>query len=108
MAVVPGGRPAITDYEVIERLRHASLLRCSLRTGRTHQIRVHMKHLGHPIVGDPVYSGPQWRGIPDKKIQKAISEFPRQALHAVRIMVGGRVWEAPMPEDFRGLLAALR
>ena len=108
MAVVPGGRPAITDYEVVERLRHASLLRCSLRTGRTHQIRVHMKHLGHPIVGDPVYSGPQWRGIPDKRIQKAISEFPRQALHAVRITVRERSFEAAIPEDFRGLLGVLR
>lgn len=108
MAVVPGGRAAITDYEVVERLRHASLVRCSLRTGRTHQIRVHMKQLGHPIVGDPVYSGPQWRGIPDKKIQKAISEFPRQALHAARITVGGRVWEATVPSDFAALLGALR
>jgi 23S rRNA pseudouridine1911/1915/1917 synthase len=108
MAVVAGGRPAITDYEVVERLRHASLLRCSLRTGRTHQIRVHMKQLGHPIIGDPVYSGPQWRGIPDKKIQKAIAEFPRQALHAVRITVGGRVWEAAVPGDFRALLEVLR
>ena len=108
MAVVPGGRRAITDYEVVERLRHASLLRCSLRTGRTHQIRVHMKHLGHPIIGDPVYSGPQWRGIPDKRIQKAISEFPRQALHAAKITVGGRGFEAAVPEDFRALLETLR
>src|SRR5437764_10392897 len=59
MAVVAGGRNAITDYEVVERLRYASVLRCRLRTGRTHQIRVHLKHLGHPIIGDPVYSGPQ-------------------------------------------------
>jgi len=108
MAVVPGGRRAVTDYEVVERLRHASLIRCSLRTGRTHQIRVHMKHLGHPIVGDPVYSGPQWKGIPDKRIQKAISQFPRQALHAVRITLPKGVFEAGVPEDFASLLAALR
>ncbi|HYR30135.1 MAG TPA: RluA family pseudouridine synthase [Thermoanaerobaculia bacterium] len=108
MAVVADGRRAITDYEVVERLRHASLIRCSLRTGRTHQIRVHMKHLGHPIVGDPVYSGPQWRGIPDKRIQKAVSQFPRQALHAVRITVGGRAFEAAVPEDFASLVAGLR
>ena len=112
MAVVSTGRRAITDYEVVERLRHASLLRCSLRTGRTHQIRVHMKQLGHPIIGDPAYSGPQWRGIPDKKIQKVISEFPRQALHAIRITlpVAGNpaTFEAPLPEDFATLLAALR
>ena len=114
MAVVAGGRQAITDYEVAERLRYASLLRCRLRTGRTHQIRVHMKHLGHPIVGDPAYSGPQWRGIPDKKIQRALAAFNRQALHAARITFphprDARVMtlEAPMPADMRALLELLR
>jgi 23S rRNA pseudouridine1911/1915/1917 synthase len=114
MAVVDEGRRAITDYELAERLRYASLLRCRLRTGRTHQIRVHMKHLGHPIVGDPVYSGPQWRGIPDKKIQRILSSLGRQALHAARITFphprDGRVMvvEAPLPDDMREILAALR
>jgi 23S rRNA pseudouridine1911/1915/1917 synthase len=114
MAVVADGRRAITDYELMERLRHASLLRCRLRSGRTHQIRVHMKHLGHPIVGDPVYSGPQWRGIPDKKIQRALSSLTRQALHAARITFphprDGRVMvvEAPLPEDMRAIIAMLR
>ncbi len=113
MAVVPEGRNAITDYELSERLRYASLLRCRLRTGRTHQIRVHMKHLGHPIVGDPLYSGPQWRGIPDKKIQKVLSSLQRQMLHAAKITFEhpgtGTVvsFEAPLPEDFRAVLAAL-
>jgi len=114
MAVVNDGRNAITDYEVAERLRHASLVRCRLRTGRTHQIRVHMKHLGHPIVGDPVYSGPQWRGIPDKKLQRAIAAFPRQALHAARLTFAHPATdrmltvEAPLPADMRELLDALR
>ncbi|HYI13690.1 MAG TPA: RluA family pseudouridine synthase [Thermoanaerobaculia bacterium] len=114
MAVIPAGRRAITDYEVTERLRHASIVRCRLRTGRTHQIRVHMKHLGHPIVGDPVYSGPQWRGIPDKKIQKAVASMERQALHAARITFPhprtGEVvmFEAEMPGDMRELIEALR
>ena len=112
MAVVATGRAAITDYEVAERLRHASLIRCRLRSGRTHQIRVHMKHIGHPIVGDPAYSGPQWRGIPDKKIQRAIAAFPRQALHAARITFPHRganvTVESPLPDDMRSLIDALR
>ena len=114
MAVVADGRRAVTDYEVAERLRYASLVRCRLRTGRTHQIRVHMKHLGHPIIGDPVYSGPQWRGIPDKKLQRIIERFPRQALHAARLTfahprTGASVTvEAPVPEDMRELIEALR
>jgi len=107
MAVVAGGRRAITDYEIVERLRYVSLVRCRLRTGRTHQIRVHMKKLGHPIVGDSAYSGPQWRGIPDKQAQKALASLARQALHAERITLPhprtGEVvtFVAPMAEDMR-------
>ena len=108
MAVVADGRRAITEYEVVERYRYASLLRLRLRTGRTHQIRVHLKHLGHPIIGDPVYSGPQWRGIPDKKVQRAVAAFTRQALHAARIVVEGREFVAGTPGDLGALVAALR
>ena len=114
MAVVKSGRRAITDYEVIEQLRFVSLIRCRLRTGRTHQIRVHLKHLGHPIVGDPVYSGPQWRGIPDKKVQKALSSMTRQALHAARITIphprtgAAMTFESPLPEDLRDVIAQVR
>lgn len=114
MAVVAGGRRAITDYEVIERLRHTSLVRCRLRTGRTHQIRVHLKHRGHPIVGDPVYSGPQWRGIPDKRVQKLLSSLERQMLHAAKITFTHprtgetMTFEAPLPRDFADVLSGLR
>ena len=114
MAVAPGGRRAVTDYEVVEPLRHASLVRCTLRTGRTHQIRVHLKSIGHPIIGDPLYSGPQWRGIPDKRLQKAISAFPRQALHARLLeFVHPRthiplVFEAPIPGDMMKLIGGFR
>lgn len=113
MAVVTDGRRAITDYEVASRLRFASVIRCRLRTGRTHQIRVHMKHLGHPIIGDPAYSGPQWRGIPEKKVQRVIAAFPRQALHAAKLTFAhpssgaSVVVEAPLPADIRELLSAL-
>ena len=114
MAVVAGGRNAVTDYEVLARLRGTALLRCRLRTGRTHQIRVHLRHLGHPIVGDPVYSGPQWRGIPDRKVQRALASMERQALHAAKITLphprsGERMtFEAPLPADLAALLDALR
>jgi len=113
MAVVAGGRRAITDYVVAGRYRYVSLLRCALRTGRTHQIRVHLRHIGHPIVGDPVYSGPQWRGIPDKKLQKLLSSLPRQALHAARLTfphprTGETLTvEAPLPADLQAVLEAL-
>jgi len=114
MAIVAGGRNAVTDFEVVEQLRHSSVIRCNLRTGRTHQIRVHLKSIGHPIIGDPVYSGPQWRGIPDKKLQKAIAGFGRQALHAAHLVIPHPKTDkpisftAPLPDDMRDLIAALR
>lgn len=114
MAVVPGGRASRTDYEVTERLRFSSVVRCVLHTGRTHQIRVHLASIGHPVVGDPLYSGPQWRGIPDKRIQKTVREFSRQALHAERLsfrhpLTGELVeFDAPIPADMEALIAALR
>jgi 23S rRNA pseudouridine1911/1915/1917 synthase len=114
MAVTRGGRNAVTEYEVIEPMRYLSLLRLVLHTGRTHQIRVHLKSIGHPVVGDALYSGPQWRGIPDRGLKKTLSSFPRQALHAASIAFPhprtgqAMVFEAELPEDLRGLLRAVR
>jgi len=114
MAIVASGRNAITTYKVDEVLNHVSVIRCYLKTGRTHQIRVHMKSLGHPIVGDAIYSGPQWKGIPDKRLQHFLSDFPRQALHARRLRFPhpstgqSMTFEAPMPEDMKTLIDALR
>jgi 23S rRNA pseudouridine1911/1915/1917 synthase len=103
MAVVPGGKPALTHYQVLRRYLGATLLACRLDSGRTHQIRVHMAHLGHPLLGDPVYG----RAAP------ALPAFSRQALHAARLGLTHPVsgvymtWEAPLPEDMQGLLAQL-
>lgn len=103
MAVVETGKPAQTHYRVMRQYRQAAWVECQLRTGRTHQIRVHLAYIGHPLIGDPVYAGR--RAMP--------LSFPRQALHAYRLgfvhpLTGQAVqWEAPLPEDFRTLLARL-
>lgn len=115
MAVVSGGKPAVTHYRVIERLPAHTFLKVELETGRTHQIRVHLAHIRHPLVGDPLYGGrPRLpKGGTEDQI-RLLQGFRRQALHAVRLRlthpVSGEVleWEAPIPEDFRGLLSALR
>jgi 23S rRNA pseudouridine1911/1915/1917 synthase len=105
MAVVDTGKPALTRYKVVKRFASATLVECSLATGRTHQIRVHMQALGHPLLGDPVYREKRRGGTPD---------FRRQALHAAKLQFAHPVsaapmrFEAPLPEDFRALLAALR
>jgi len=102
MAVVATGRPARTHYTVVERFGTATLLRCRLETGRTHQIRVHLASLKHPLVGDPAYG------------RKCSLGFTRQALHAFRLglvhpSTGEHcTWESPLPADFAALLAALR
>ncbi|HXI13483.1 MAG TPA: RluA family pseudouridine synthase [Thermoanaerobaculia bacterium] len=114
MAIVTNGRKAVTHYVVVEELRHSSLLRCRLETGRTHQIRVHLKLLGHPIVGDPVYSGPQWKGVPHRPSQKAFAAFARQALHAVKLTFPHpgygevMIFDAEMPGDMQELLGVIR
>jgi 23S rRNA pseudouridine1911/1915/1917 synthase len=114
MAVRADGRPAVTHYRIVRRLRAHTLLRVRLETGRTHQIRVHLAHAGFPVVGDPVYGGR--RRLPagcSPALVQALASFPRQALHAARLglrhPVNGRDldWEAPLPADMRTLLAAL-
>ncbi|MCC6659209.1 MAG: 23S rRNA pseudouridine(1911/1915/1917) synthase RluD [Rhodocyclaceae bacterium] len=106
MAVVGGGRAARTHYHVLERFERITLLECALETGRTHQIRVHLAEIGHPLVGDPVY-GPRRAAAP-------LAGFRRQALHAWRLALvhpttGEEMgWEAPLPEDFSKLLDLLR
>jgi 23S rRNA pseudouridine1911/1915/1917 synthase len=114
MAVRPDGREAVTHYRIERRLREHTLVRATLETGRTHQIRVHLAHVGHPVVGDPVYGGRKRlpRGA-SPTVVAALGAFRRQALHAVRLVLAhpttGRelAFEAPLPEDFAALLAVL-
>ena len=116
MAVRVGGKPALTRYRVLKAWRGAvALLECRLATGRTHQIRVHLAHAGHPLVGDPVYlrrMPAAARGLPEG-LRRRCLDFPRQALHAARLgfrhPASGRAlaFETAPPADFAGLVAAL-
>jgi 23S rRNA pseudouridine1911/1915/1917 synthase len=114
MTVRSDGRPAITHYRVVRRFRAHTHLRMQLDTGRTHQIRVHLAHLGYPLVGDPQYGGRF--GLPagaQAQLVTALRSFRRQALHASRLALEhpatgeDLAWEAPLPADMVALLAAL-
>lgn len=105
-AAVAGGREAVTHYAPLRVFDDCTLIECRLETGRTHQIRVHMAHIGHPLVGDPVYGK---RRSPNPRLQS----FARQALHARQLGLlhpqsgESMQWEAGMPSDLGGLIAAL-
>lgn len=107
MAVVKNGKPARTHYRVVERFVDCTLVDCALETGRTHQIRVHLASIGHPLVGDPVYGGGASR-IPRGPV------FGRQALHARRLGLihpsSGKSlsWKSPLPDDLAELIEAAR
>ncbi|MEY8194244.1 MAG: 23S rRNA pseudouridine(1911/1915/1917) synthase RluD [Cycloclasticus sp.] len=109
-----GGKEAITHYRVAKRFAKHTLLRVKLETGRTHQIRVHMSHLNHAIVGDPVYGG-RFRAIANASelLSDTLRSFRRQALHAARLGVvhpisGEEIsWDCEMPEDMKNLVQVL-
>lgn len=115
MAVTDGGKPAVTHYRVLERFRSHTHARIKLETGRTHQIRVHMSHIGYPLVGDPQYAG-RFRIPPaaSPTLVQNLREFPRQALHARFLELehpatGQRMrWQSPLPEDMVWMLSLLR
>jgi len=130
MAIVErGGKPAVTHYEVLEAFgtnlptgdgqqpgATASLVECRLETGRTHQIRVHMAHIGHPLIGDPVYGAgfkSKAAALPERA-QQAIQELGRQALHAGELGIMHPVsgeflsFESPLPADMERVVAELR
>jgi 23S rRNA pseudouridine1911/1915/1917 synthase len=115
MAVTPGGRNAITHYRVLGRFQAHTYLRVMLETGRTHQIRVHLAHIQHPVVGDPVYG--RRRMIPGgvaEDVRAAVMAFPRQALHASELGLTHPLsglelhWSVPLPADMQTLLNLLR
>jgi 23S rRNA pseudouridine1911/1915/1917 synthase len=119
MAVTPfGSREAKTSFEVLERFKLATLLKLRLATGRTHQIRVHLAHIGHPVIGDPDYGGRSRNIIPERSLLAAYREIlkimDRQALHAARLgLIHPRTrrymeFDAPLPEDMGALLTYLR
>ena len=108
MAIVrSGGKEARTHYAVLERFERATLLECRLETGRTHQIRVHLASIRHPLAGDPVYGK-------TRSGDARLDAFPRQALHAWRLSLSHpasdaeMTWESALPEDFERLLDELR
>ncbi|HET7832730.1 MAG TPA: 23S rRNA pseudouridine(1911/1915/1917) synthase RluD [Gallionella sp.] len=112
MAVVESGKEAVTHYQVEEKFSGCTLVRCRLETGRTHQIRVHLAHIGHPLVGDSVYL----KGVHKcpAQVRTLLHGFPRQALHATRLALVHpdtgvlMEWHAPLPQDMMQLLRQLR
>ena len=114
MTVRSDGRVAITHYRIEKRFRAHTLVRVTLETGRTHQIRVHLAHVGFPVVGDPVYGGR--RRIPkgsSPALAAELQAFPRQALHAARLTLvhpfthREHEWRSPLPGDMQRLIGAL-
>lgn len=113
-AVVQSGQEAVTHYRVLKRFRSHTHVQVELETGRTHQIRVHMAHIGHPLVGDPTYGGRMHiPGGCSVLLVQQLQQFRRQALHARRLTLKSpgsgetRSWEAAPPEDMQSLLGAL-
>ena len=115
MAILPGGRDAVTHYNVKERFQHFTRVQAQLETGRTHQIRVHFTYIGFPLVGDPVYvSRVKVPAGASEKLASALRGFKRQALHASKLGLihpqtkQEMMFEAPWPQDFIDLLDVLR
>ena len=115
MAILPGGKDAVTHYNVKERFQHFTRIQARLETGRTHQIRVHFSYIGHGLIGDPVYMNRV--RVPagaSELLADTLRGFKRQALHAAKLgLVHPRtgedmMFEAPWPEDFTHLVEVLR
>lgn len=115
MSVYPLGKPAVTHYRIMERFRIHTRLRLRLETGRTHQIRVHMAHIAHPLLGDPLYGGrPRPPKGASEKLMETLRNFDRQALHATMLRLYHPIsgiqmeWHAPLPDDMLQLIEVLK
>ena len=115
MAITPGGKEAITHYQILERYKGLTLLECRLETGRTHQIRVHLSHIRHPLIGDSLYGVRNKipKGL-DSHIRDLIQGFPRQALHALKLAFihpsfnEKMEFETDLPVDMQTLITEIR
>ncbi|WPE17551.1 23S rRNA pseudouridine(1911/1915/1917) synthase RluD [Candidatus Thioglobus autotrophicus] len=109
------GKDALTHYRVIDRFAHHTHVKCILETGRTHQIRVHMAHIEHPLIADPMYGGKvRFPKKADEALKDVLKGFNRQALHAKKLSLMHPIsgeemsWKAPLPQDLQDLLQALQ
>ena len=113
-AVSSHGKEAVTHYRVIDRYQNHTHVKAILETGRTHQIRVHLSHIGYPLIGDPMYGGKvRFPKKADAVLKEALVSFKRQALHARKLTLTHPTsdelmsWKAPLPEDMLALLDVL-
>jgi len=114
-AVLMSGKEATTHYRAIDRFKSHTHVKAILETGRTHQIRVHLSHVGHSLIGDPMYGGRvRFPKKASEELKKALLNFKRQALHSKKLTlthpISGELmsWKAPLPDDMVGLLDALK
>ena len=114
MAVTESGKVAVTHYRIAEKFKRHCHVKVKLETGRTHQIRVHMAHIRHALVGDAVYGGRRQIPAVSDTARQVVMGFPRQALHASELGIdhpqSGEVmrWQVPLPQDMQTLIEVLR
>ena len=114
-AVLMSGKDAVTHYRAIERFKSHTHVKAILETGRTHQIRVHLSHVGHSLIGDPIYGGRvRFPKKASDELKQALLNFKRQALHSKKLTLNHPIsgelmsWNAPLPDDMQELLKVLK